>query len=214
MNNDTGIYTITSPSGGQYVGSAKSFKTRWAVHLGDLRRGTHHSSALQNAWNKYGEGAMTFAKIALCPITDLLAVEQARIDALRPEYNIEKIAGSSLGTRRSDATRAKLSKAKKGKKLTIEHRAAVSRALSQRTGERRSAEARANIAAAKVGEKNPRARAVICIETGQRFISGQAAIDWLRANGRPKASHGHIYYCCQGKIKSSFAYGYHWRYAD
>src|ERR1700757_2872980 len=97
MNTDTGIYSFTSPSGKQYIGSAISFSNRWRLHRHHLRKGRHHSRALQRAWNKYGEMAIVFEKIALCPITDLLAIEQAAIDRLKPAYNICLKAGSPLG---------------------------------------------------------------------------------------------------------------------
>ena len=56
----SGIYTITSPSGNQYVGSASSFGSRWGRHLSDLRKGIHHSAQLQRAFNKYGETDQVF----------------------------------------------------------------------------------------------------------------------------------------------------------
>ena len=65
LNFDCGIYAITSPSGKQYIGSARSFRERWQKHLKDLRNGKHHSPGLQHAFNKYGESALRFDKIAI-----------------------------------------------------------------------------------------------------------------------------------------------------
>jgi group I intron endonuclease len=137
MNNDTGIYAITSPSGKQYIGSAVSIKRRWRRHLSDLARGRHHSPSLQRAWDKYGDSAFTFSVVARCPVTDLLAIEQARINALRPAYNIALVAGASgTGLRASTVTRLKMSIARKGRKHAEETKVAIG--LAQK-GRRRSA---------------------------------------------------------------------------
>lgn len=51
----SGVYAFTSPSGGQYVGSAVNLARRRSQHLWALRRGRHRNPALQKAFNKYGE---------------------------------------------------------------------------------------------------------------------------------------------------------------
>ncbi|MCI0146684.1 GIY-YIG nuclease family protein [Paraburkholderia sediminicola] len=105
----SGIYTITSPSGKQYVGSTVRFKQRWKVHICELRKGTHHSRALQFAANKYGVEALVFARFLSVPSKeDLIAYEQIVIDTLKPAYNMCPVAGSILGFKQSDETRAKL----------------------------------------------------------------------------------------------------------
>ncbi len=58
---EIGIYKIVSPSGASYVGmTMDSFKSRWASHLRELRRGNHHCVALQRAFNKYSEDSLSF----------------------------------------------------------------------------------------------------------------------------------------------------------
>ena len=47
-------------NGKKYVGSAVNFKRRRRKHRKSLRKGTHHSPHLQNAWNKYGEDNFKF----------------------------------------------------------------------------------------------------------------------------------------------------------
>ncbi|KAA0089356.1 hypothetical protein CIW54_07785 [Paraburkholderia sp. T12-10] len=240
MNNDTGVYAIVSPSGKMYIGSAKSFKARWAVHIHHLRAGTHHSPALQRAWLKYGEESFLFVKIALCPITDLLAVEQSRINALKPAYNVCITAGSQLGMRHTDLAREKMSRANKGenhpnwgRRLSESTReriasaqkgqnghwwgktpSAMSRAKMSlaKLGKVYSAEAKAKMALSKMGDKNPAARSVVCVETGVRFPTCAAAAEWLRSNGHPNSTRAHICTVANGKRKS--AYGYAWRYTD
>jgi group I intron endonuclease len=226
MNNDTGIYTITSPSGNFYVGSAVSFKKRWRIHLLHLRRGTHHSKPLQNAFNKYGESGMRFDKVALCPVTDLIAIEQRFIDALSPRYNVAPRAGSVLGMKRAP--------------FSAEHRAAISAAHKGMKHAPRSAEVRAKMAEARRGKKftpeqreacrvwqlgktindtqraalaaetAKRSRRVRCIESGAEFESVHAVKRWLHENGHPKADNGSISRCCRGVLKR--VYGYTWEF--
>ena len=104
----SGIYTITSPSGKQYVGSTVHFKQRWKVHMWKLRKGTHHSRALQSAANKYGVEALVFARFLSVPSKeDLIAYEQIVIDTLKPAYNMCPVAGSALGFKQSAETLAR-----------------------------------------------------------------------------------------------------------
>lgn len=55
------IYFITNKvNGKQYIGQTEDFKTRQKRHLEDLRKGIHHSSKLQAAYDEYGEDAFEF----------------------------------------------------------------------------------------------------------------------------------------------------------
>ena len=123
---NTGIYAITSPSGRKYIGSAVNFANRWRTHRYNLRRGQHHSSALQHAYNKYGEAALVFEKLIICTKDDLLFYEQRALDAhnLNELYNIAPSAGNQLGFRHSDETKARYSEVRRGMRMpprTAEH---------------------------------------------------------------------------------------------
>ena len=50
----------------RYVGSAVNFGARWKEHRHVLKRGTHHSCHLQNAWVKHGEDAFVFRRLIVC----------------------------------------------------------------------------------------------------------------------------------------------------
>lgn len=101
----SGVYTITSPSGKQYVGSSMEIRKRQNRHNNNLRKGAHHSPALQRAYDKYGEEAMLFSVLLFCEPSQLLFYEQRAIDILRPEYNVCRVAGSALGVTRPTETR-------------------------------------------------------------------------------------------------------------
>jgi len=110
MEKISGIYIIRSTCNLRrvYVGSAKNISIRWSLHRRDLAKGRHHSIKLQRHYDKYGAEDLIYEMLELCPIEALINREQYYIDKLRPYFNICKIAGSSLGVRRSRKTRDKL----------------------------------------------------------------------------------------------------------
>lgn len=178
------IYAIRHiESGRMYVGSAVDFVKRQRLHRNELRRGTHHSPKLQRAWNKYGEDAFVFEVLeGVADKSQLIPREQHWIDhhcAAAKGYNIRVTAGSFLGMRHSDATRAKMflarigmpppseetrqkiSAAKKGKKHAPEvgrkhsakmmGRTPTAEHSARRNAALRSAEVRAKISASSKG---------------------------------------------------------------
>lgn len=151
-----GVYTITSPSGKQYVGSAVNLHRRWSLHRASLSAGSHHNRPLLAAATKYGVDALAFTKVFECAASEVLAYEQAFIDGLKPAYNTNPTAGSRLGAKHTPEARSKISaNASKGrvyKPLTEEHRAAISAALAGRRRDH-SPEHRAQIGAALRGRK-------------------------------------------------------------
>lgn len=134
---ESGIYTIRSPSGRYYIGSAQHIPRRWREHRSELLRGLHHCQALQAACNKYGYAALSFEVLERCEAAELIAREQHHMDAapLRVLYNSSPTAGSALGSRHSEDARLRMSKAHKGKVHTPEHRANVAAAKRAQTPE-------------------------------------------------------------------------------
>lgn len=106
--NASGIYVISSPSGGEYVGSAVNIRRRWHQHRTALRTFRHKNRKLQNAWNKYGESQIQFRVLLVCDKSTLIFFEQRAIDTFLPKYNICQVAGSALGVKHSIETRQKL----------------------------------------------------------------------------------------------------------
>lgn len=128
------IYCITNKiTGKRYVGSAVNFRIRRNQHLHHLRNKNHHSRYLQNAWNKYRENNFVFLVLEeVDDVNNLLTREQWYLDNTNCEYNICRIAGSSLGIKRTEETKRKVGDAFRGKALSDEHRNKISAALKGR----------------------------------------------------------------------------------
>ena len=153
---ESGIYKITNLSSGYvYVGSAASIKNRWMQHKASLIRNRHSNRRLQNAWNKYGQSIFEFSLIEL--VLDksfLIEREQYWIDILRsaikPNYNICPIAGSTLGVKLNNETKYKMSIAHIGKKQSPE---AIEKTASAHRGKKRSIETCTKISESIKGRK-------------------------------------------------------------
>lgn len=126
--NTSGVYAIRNTHNGKaYVGSAVCLRRRLWQHKSALRTGKHPNVKLQRAWNKYGGDAFAFEVLEFVgDLTALVPVEQRWLDdlhAVTQGYNVAPRAGSSLGRRASEATKAKLSSQRKGRRLSEEARA-------------------------------------------------------------------------------------------
>lgn len=119
----------------------------------------------------------------------------------------EKISVANKGKhnhKTSESTKYKMSKAHKGKKHSATHKNNISKAL---TGRKLSAEHKDNLKKALInnpkrcGENNPRATAVLCIETGQVFMTIKQACEW--------ANSSKVGEVIKGNRKT--AGGYHWK---
>ena len=69
---------------------------------------------ISRALIKYGYSNFSLTILEYCDKSELLKREQYYLDKLGPQYNILKIAGSSLGHTLSEETKTKISKALKG----------------------------------------------------------------------------------------------------
>jgi group I intron endonuclease len=176
-----GIYAISRKGCAKnfYIGSAVSLAKRWSQHRRLLRACKHHSPHLQSAWSKYGEDAFEFT--ILEPVDDrkhLIGREQTWIDRYAPTYNVCKIAGSKLGVKHSEVTRAKMSASHVGAKRSAETCANISLALKGRVI---SEEARVRMAASmrEKAANDPAFRAALA----QRAEVGRAVAAERRAQG-------------------------------
>lgn len=158
MSQQMGIYRITNKVNGKaYIGSSVNLADRRRVHFRQLRQGKHINEHLQRAFSSYGEGAFVFDIVEFVDdVATLLEREQAWLDGAGASsiYNMNPTAGkppSKKGIKRSvrhaanwllarkknpvsTETKEKMSRAKKGKPLSPEHKAKL---VLVRTGKKR-----------------------------------------------------------------------------
>lgn len=132
-----------------------------------------------------------------------------------PEHRA-KIAASNLGQKRSEKTIVAIIASRLGKPLSTTARAKLSLATSKERnpnwGKKASPETLLKMSKVQLGANSSVKRAIVCVEKDFEFITSIAAIEWVRANGRPTAVPSGICKACSGIQRS--AYGYTWRYAD
>lgn len=115
-----GIYEILNiDTNVRYVGSSSNISNRFKQHLAMLKKGTHHSIYLQNAWNKYTEKSFIFKTIAILENYELLETEQRLLDIEHQgkTYNVAKDAVAWMrGRKHSTKTKEEMSKSRIGNK--------------------------------------------------------------------------------------------------
>lgn len=128
-----------------------------------------------------------------------------------PEETKRKISHSLAGrkgTPHTEESKRKLSEARRGKKMPPRSEAYRKKLSVILTGRTFSPEHCANISRSKMGvyagKNNPRARAVLCVETGVVFDTIKEAGEFTGGSSK------NIVSCCRGRLKTSG--GYHWRY--
>jgi group I intron endonuclease len=208
-NNRSGIYEIINVvNGHRYIGSAINLRHRWKHHKGDLRNNIHHSWILQRAWNKYGGSSFIFKPILYCDPEMILIYEQLFIDGLQPEYNIEKIAGSHLGCKRSDETKRKMSIAQKGHYVSEMTR---QRLIDSHKGYKITEETKRKMSEATKGKYRGWSDKSISqfSKDGQLLSTFHSVMDAERKTG---IGNGKIVRCAKGKRRT--AGGFIWRYAS
>lgn len=143
-----GVYQIRNLTDGKrYIGSAaerRGIPQRWSVHQAQLKRQRHHSSYLQNAWEKYGADKFVFEVLLYCDPVDCVMYEQIAIDHYKPEYNILPNAGNCLGRLVTLQTKKRLSNALRGNQNWL--------------GKNHSKATRKKMSQAQSGENNPMAK--------------------------------------------------------
>ena len=115
----SGIYRwVNIKNKKSYIGSAKNLSNRLSIYYSlttikkRLERG---SSAIHSALLKYSYNNFILEILEYCEQDLLISREQYYIDLLMPEYNICKIAGSTLGKVHSESTKEKIRNSTAGK---------------------------------------------------------------------------------------------------
>lgn len=107
---ESGVYMWTNKVNGKiYIGSSVDLSKRLrnyfnTSYLSDLK----DIMIIYKALLAHGFDNFKLEILEHCKPSDLIKREQYYIDLLKPEYNILKIAGSSLGVKRSKETIAKI----------------------------------------------------------------------------------------------------------
>lgn len=189
--NNSGIYIIHNLINNKiYIGSAVNIRNRLCQHRSNLRGKRHINSHLQSSWNKYGEDAFEFKVLIYCKPINLLHYEQIKIDSYdwNMLYNINPVAGSSLGIKHTNKAKKNMSKASKGKKKSPEHCANISK--GQR-GKKLTSETKKKISEAQKGNKYCLGR-VISPETKEKLSkANKGKIAWNKGKKTGPLSSEH-----------------------
>ena len=124
-----GIYRwVNIISGNSYIGSSTNLGKRIADYysygyISDIKK----NMLIDKALLKYGYSNFKFEILEYCKKDEVLLREQYYLDLLKPEYNILKKAGSRLGFKHSEATKAKFREIAKNRVITEEEKARVSK---------------------------------------------------------------------------------------
>jgi group I intron endonuclease len=113
LKSKTGIYVITNDIDARiYIGSATSFKQRYAVHKKKITHNEGCNPKLKNFANKYGIEHLTFSAVHACEKEDLLKMEQLYLDVFQPfddnGFNIARKAGSPIGYKHTQEAKDKM----------------------------------------------------------------------------------------------------------
>lgn len=153
LKGKSGIYGFICKSNNNlYLGSSIDLSSRFNGHI----KGSRSNILLQRSINKYKIQDFIFVIFEYCETGILVSREQFFIDELKPEYNILKIAGSSLGYKHTEESKTLMVKIQNsmdktggnnpmfGKTHSAEAKAKIS---ESRKGKTRSAETIAKISA-------------------------------------------------------------------
>lgn len=228
-----GIYMIQNKVNGKiYIGQSNNIERRYNEHRYSLNNNKDYNKHLQSAWNKYGQNNFEFTILLECEENQLNTYEEYYIFELmsydnRVGYNKQYGGGVNKPTQE---TKKKMSKSKKGKSHPIseETKKKISKANTGREGcfkgkkhseetkkkiseankgKPKSEETKKKMSKAKksmyIGENNPRAKKVHCIELNITFNTLKEASEKLNIC---RSSIGD---CLHGRQKT--AGGYHWK---
>jgi group I intron endonuclease len=113
--NKSGIYKWTNKlTNDIYIGQSVDLAKRFIRYFNLSYLKNRETLIISRALIKYGYSSFQLEILEYCDIADLTEREQYYLDKLNPKYNILKIAGSSLGHKLTEETKAKISKSLKG----------------------------------------------------------------------------------------------------
>jgi len=111
----SGIYMITNKlTNDKYIGQSIDISNRFKNYFNLSYIKSKDNFIISRALIKYGYLNFSVTILEYCDKSELLVREQYYFDKFNPQYNILKIAGSSLNSKHTEETKAKFSKSLKG----------------------------------------------------------------------------------------------------
>lgn len=177
INKKSGIYKITNLVNQKiYIGKAVDTKDRWYSHKSYFKSGKHCNKHLQRAWDKYGEENFKYEIIEYCGLdileerekywikyhnTNLIGYNmtlggEGALGRIVTEEHREKLRKANKGKQRpkgfkhTNETKEKISKAVKGRIMSIEQRKFIS---NMNKGKKISDEHKEKIRQYRIGKK-------------------------------------------------------------
>lgn len=124
----SGVYRwVNLENGKSYIGSSVNLSRRLANYFSIYYLSSQSkSSFICKALLKYGYSGFSLEILEYCEKNEALEREQFYLGSFKPEYNILSTAGSSLGFKHTEETKAKLRIANVGIPKSVEHKIAIS----------------------------------------------------------------------------------------
>ena len=222
-----GIYQIRNKTTNKiYIGQSIDIYRRWKAHLSCLRRNLHENTLLQNAWNKYGETDFEFTILRICE-PDYADLNKWETFYIQEKNALDRTVGYNIsagGENSGNSIKGFTEEERKifCKKISDRQKEYYKTHPSPFKGKRLSDEARRIISEKNKGNglgvkrpehsqamsrgNNPKAKRVICIETGEIFRCAKDAAE------KYGVTNSTLLKTCKGVQQTSA--GLHWRYAD
>jgi group I intron endonuclease len=144
------------------VGSSVNFKTRFTRYYNDNHlRDPKSKMKINRALKKYGRSNFELQILEYCDVAVTLKREQHYMELLKPNYNINPTAGSLLGFKHSEETKAAMRLINLGVKFSEETKAKMRGPRESVTGNKHgmfgkthTVEAKAKIGSSRLGRKH------------------------------------------------------------
>lgn len=214
----SGVYKITCVINGKvYIGQSGDVERRFSEHRYRLDHGIHDNFRLQEEWGRYGEEGFRFLLIEKCADNadvrserEIFWMEYYRANDEAYGYNIASGGNHgyslySLPYEQRMAVHRKIIKNREGKcvgrnhpnygkPIPQEQREKISRALSGSKNPNYGKKQPEHSALMR-GKGNPRARAVVCVNTGEVFQCAK------EAGTKYGTTNSNILKCCRKRQK-------------
>lgn len=193
----SGIYKIINKTNSRfYVGSAVNLQKRRQNHFSDLRLEKHKNIFLLRDFIKCGKREENFEFVILeyCERTNLIIREQHFLDIHYDNnlmcYNLDRTAGSRLGSKASKETIAKLRRSHLG----LKHKEETKMKIRENPN-----------LAARVGPNNPMFGIGFKVNQIDKktLLVVNTFSTMLEASSKTNINHGHICDVCNGKRKTA-----------